>query len=309
MADQMHEPTPEFQRFLEWQVVTAVRRHDRFAAPSRPGGVRRHLTAVTLVVASMLVGAAGVTASARIQSNQQRTLLIEQMQGELQLAEMRVEMAQSAADQARQRADVGIASPADAAAAQRALQTATFQLQRIRLNVEEVEASGQPVQDEVTSPRVGGRDFVSERLGLDRRAAAVEAEAANTLLRDIRRRQEVGLAGEVEVHQAEAEAVRAVSVLQAVQETLALRTRFLEGGLTVEEATRQRMLLLARSELRSAEQALELASKRYSTLEAQFELGLVREVDLLEARLAMLTIRQDVTTLRNRIQMLERGGG
>jgi outer membrane protein TolC len=181
-------------------------------------------------------------------------------------------------------------------------------LQRIRLNVEEVEASGQPVQDDVTSPRIGGRDFVSERLELDRRAAALEAEAASTLLRDVRRRQDVGLAGEVDVLQVEAEAARAVNVLQAVQETLALRGRFLEGGLTVEEATRQRMLLLARSELRSAEQALVVETTRHDRLESQFELGLVREVDLLEARLAMLSTRQDVTTLRNRIQMLESGG-
>ena len=36
-----HEPTPEFARFLEWQVTTAVRRQTRFAEPPRPAHMAR----------------------------------------------------------------------------------------------------------------------------------------------------------------------------------------------------------------------------------------------------------------------------
>ena len=37
MIDNIHEPTPEFERFLEWQVMTALRRQHRFSGPDRTG--------------------------------------------------------------------------------------------------------------------------------------------------------------------------------------------------------------------------------------------------------------------------------
>ena len=75
MNNSIHEPTPEFTRFLEWQVTSAVRRQTRFAEPPRRASVK-YLGIAALVVVSILVGAGGVTAAGRIQANEQtRTLL------------------------------------------------------------------------------------------------------------------------------------------------------------------------------------------------------------------------------------------
>jgi outer membrane protein TolC len=303
----MHEPTPEFERFLEWQVTAALRRQDRFSEPARTG-YRKYLAAAALVVVSMLAGAAGVTAAGQIQASQQKQLLLDQLQGELQLAELRVAIAETAVEDARKRAAVGVIPQAEVAEAERALQSAYLGLQRVTLNAEEVHRSGQPAQDEVTSPLVDGRDFVAERLQLDQKRVAMVAESATAAVKALKARQAVGLSDELELIEVEAEAAEALSDLRVVQERLALRKRFLEGRVSVAEATRQSVLLAARHQLLVAQTALAGASKRLIRLQSQFEVGVAAEVDVLKARLEVLSRTQDVTTLLARIQVLERGG-
>jgi outer membrane protein TolC len=194
------------------------------------------------------------------------------------------------------------------ASAERAFQAADLGLQRVKLNVEEVRRSGQPAQDEVTSPLVDGRDFVAERLQLDQKRVAMVAESATAAVKALKARQAVGLSDELELIEVEAEAAEALSDLRVVQERLALRKRFLEGRVSVAEATRQSVLLAARHQLLVAQTALAGASKRLIRLQSQFEVGVAAEVDVLKARLEVLSRTQDVTTLLARIQVLERGG-
>lgn len=304
----IHQPTPEFERYLEWQVTSALRRQDRFARPARAGH-RRYLGAVAVVVASMLAGAAGVTASNRIQENQQKQLLVVQQQSDLRLAQMQVAIAEQAAKDAKHRADIGVVSRGEAAAAERALETAAMNLQRVRLNLEEVERSGQPVQDDITSPVVGGRDFVAARLDLDQKAAALAAEAAQQRLRKAKNRSDVGLGTQVEVLDAQADVVRAAGEMETVHQKIALRQQFLAGKITAKEATRQRLLLAARTELRTAQIAMEVASKRYAWVQAQHGIGAATKVEVLKAQLEMLSRKNDLDVLRARIATLQKGGG
>jgi hypothetical protein len=304
--DGRHEPTPEFERYLEWQVMTALRRQERFARPARTG-YRQYLPTVAIVVASVLLGGAAVFASGRIQDNLQKQVLLEQQQGELRLAQMQLEIAQKTADEAKQRSARGLTGRAATEEADRDLQIAALRLQRIELNVDEVGRSGRPVQDDVTSPLVGGQDFVADRLNLDLRGAVITADAADRRRNEVRRRHEVGLATEVELLEAEADLARAASDVQSVQGRISLRQQFLGGLITVEEATRQRLLLAARSQLRLAQLALEVASKQYARLQAYAKVGTAAQVDVLKAELEMLVKRQDLTVLQSRIRMLEEG--
>jgi outer membrane protein TolC len=134
------------------------------------------------------------------------------------------------------------------------------------------------------------------------------AESATAAVKALKARQAVGLSDELELIEVEAEAAEALSDLRVVQERLALRKRFLEGRVSVAEATRQSVLLAARHQLLVAQTALAGASKRLIRLQSQFEVGVAAEVDVLKARLEVLSRTQDVTTLLARIQVLERGG-
>src|SRR5262245_12090338 len=132
MMTSRHDLAPEFARYLEWQVTTALRRQDRFARPSAPG-FGSHIRTVTVVFVSVLLGAGVVMASGRLQDNQQKQLLAAQQQVEMQLAELQVSVAQKNLEQTKQRVDAGVAPSDDSPAAERALRTAMLQLQRVKL--------------------------------------------------------------------------------------------------------------------------------------------------------------------------------
>lgn len=300
-----HEPTPEFARYLEWQVTTALRRQQRFSPPSRRspvGGVR----AVILVLVSILAGAAGVAAAGRIQEKQQKELLLTQQEGELRLAEMQLAVAEKAAKEAQQRVAVGLVQPQDLAAAEAELQRAALALQRIRVNLDEVRHSGRPVQDDVTSPLVDGQDFVKQRLELERQIAAVAAAAAEKQAREARRRHEVGLSSALEQQEVEAALVRATADLKKTAASLELRDRFVAGKLDAAQATHDRLLAVTRIELESSSTALQLANERLARLQALAKVGTVEEIEVLKAQLELLSRKQDVERLRAQLAALEK---
>lgn len=307
MTIDVHEPTPEFTRYLEWQVTSALRRHDRFAEPVR-AGYARYMAAAAVIVISILIGAGGVAAAGKIQDNQQKQRLVAQQQLEVNLAQMQLELARKALDDAKRRVDTGVAAPADGVAAERDLRAAQLNLERARLNVDEVSQSSRPVQDEVTSPLVNGRDFVAERLRLEATEAALAAELRQRQAQQAKTRHDVGLATELELLESQAALGRAADEMRAIQERMALRAKFLAGDISVENAIRQRQLLAARAELRAAESALAIAMKRLALVKDRTAVGLAGEMDLLKAQLEMLSRQQDVEALKARIQALERGG-
>lgn len=306
MTTNIHEPTPEFARYLEWQVVTEVRRQNRFSEPAKPA-YGKYLGVAAMMVVSMLIGAGGVTAAGRIQVNQQRQRLLDQQQGELQLAEMQLQIARKAADEAARRAAIGIVGQGDASLADRDLQVAQFMLQRAKLNLEEVSVSAKPVQDDLTAPAIGGRDFVAERLRLEQQAAAVGVNKVQDRLLRAKRLVDVGVADKSQLVEAEADLAQAVSEIRTAQDKIALRQKFLAGSITVAEVTRQRQLLTARNQLVALQSALNVATKRYERVQSLVQKGLATDVESLKAQLEMLSKRQDVTALEARIRELERG--
>ena len=303
----MHAPTPEFERYLEWQVTTALRRQDRFA---RPSAIRSHayLAAVPIVLLSALIGAGGVMAAGRRQQNQEKQLLSVQQQGELQLAEMQVSVAQKSLEDTKRRADTGIAPPDDLAAAERVLRAAMLDLQRVKLSVEEVQLSGRAAQDDVTAPLVHARDFVLERAQLDQQLLAAAAAEAEKHAETVKKRFDAGLAAQVDLLEAQTALMRQLNDLNAIKEKMALRQRFISGDVSAEVATRQRLVIAAQYELRYAEAALDLAAQRASQIDRQKQLGVAGDMDVLKARLEMMARQQDIARLRERLVALQKGG-
>jgi len=303
----IHEPTPEFERYLEWQVTAAVRRQNRFAHPSA-SGFRTRVRAMAVVVASISLGAGVVMASGRLQQDQQSQVLTVQQQGELQLAETQLTLAQKNLDDTKRLTELHLVPSDDMATAQRNVQTATITIQRIRLNIEEVRMSGHPVQDDVTAPLVNGRDFVLERLELDKSIAAAAATEAEKRLQAMQSRYDVGLVSQMAVSDARTALVRCTSDMKTIDEKIALRRRFISGGLSPTDATRQRLLIAAQNELRSAEAALELATQRFAEIDRLKQAAAAGELDALKAQIEVLSRRQDVQRLRERLTALQKGG-
>jgi outer membrane protein TolC len=218
---------------------------------------------------------------------------------------MQAALAEKAAQNIKRRADVGTAGPEEVAAAQRELDEMALKVKRVQLNLEEVQRSGRAVQDDVTSPLVGGRDFVLERLTLEQKSAAAGVSAGDRRLREAQKRYDVGLTTPIELLDAQAALLRATGEMKSVGEKIALRQEFLAGRITAQEATRKRLLIAARAEMESAVSDLDVLSKRYALLQKQQNVGVTSDVDVLRAQLEMLSRKQDVERLRARIAALE----
>ncbi len=299
-----HKPTPEFERFLEWQVTTAVQRQARFAEPARPA-YAKYFGVAALVVVSILVGAGGVTAAGRIQANEQMKLLLAQQASEVLVAQMQVDVAKKTAELLKSQAEVGVATLGAAADAALNLQRAELMLKRAALGTEEIGASGRAVQDDLSSPLVGKRDFVTERLLIDTQASGLLVRAAADKLKRVKTRFEVGVATEVELAAAQSEMTRAGWNARNLAVLSEMRRQFVLGKIKAADMKHQRILATTYSELGIAEADLEAAKARYVLLERKAAIGTSGEVDLLKARIEMLTKQQEIAQLKTRIKALE----
>jgi hypothetical protein len=304
MTTPSHEPTPEFARFLEWQVTSAVRRQTRFAEPPKPAYLK-HLGIAALVVVSILAGAGGVTAASRIQANEQTKVLLAQQAGEVLLAQMQVDAAKKAADLAKRQTEVGTAPQEAYAAADRDLRLAMLALKKASLGTEEVGASGKTVQDDLSAPLVKGRDFVTERLRIDQESAGITVAAASARLKATKTRYEVGLVGEVELADAQAQRTRASAEARLAETLVDLRRQVLEGKIKAADMVHLRLISATYSQLSVAEGDLAAATQRYKLAEARAQVGTTSEVDVLKARIEMLTLQKDIEQLKARIKALE----
>jgi hypothetical protein len=74
-----------------------------------------------------------------------------------------------------------------------AVEKAALDLDRSLLNLDEVKASGQAPRDELYAPVLGGRDFVSERMELERKGLELDVEGLQRPLKRFEQLVENGL--------------------------------------------------------------------------------------------------------------------
>lgn len=299
-----HQPTPEFEQFLEWQIASAMRRNDRFAAPAAPTASRRYLVTAAIAVVSLLVGAGGVTASVRIGERQDKQTLVTQQETEIRLMEMQLAIAQKSLDEAKRRVSIGIADQGAAREADLARAEIMTKFEKLKLNLDEVRLSGKPVRDDLTSPKIQDRDFVAERLELDLRQMSAHVADAEAQLAAMTRRRDVGLATATAAAEAEVQRAKAMADLRVLQAQLELRKQFAEGKLTAGEAQRQRVLTVTAAELEAARVRYTAAEARFNFVQRQSRVGLATEVELLKAQLQMLETKQEIAVLEAKLKTI-----
>src|SRR5438552_3521591 len=168
-----HEPTPEFYAALEREVIETLHREARVWPRPRT---------VVALAAGLLLGAALGLASTQVADARQRREIVSATGAKRELAVVQRDLARDNYVQVGLAAERGAIPPASRRAAEVELRAREARLTRIDLDLAEAQETAAPPRDELWAPRVGGRDFVTERLEIDARAAAVlpdkhEAEA------------------------------------------------------------------------------------------------------------------------------------
>jgi hypothetical protein len=304
-----HEPDPQFVENLEWQLGGEARRRGR-GADGRPFWARV-ARASLLVVVSVALGAAAMGASYQIEESWRRDLLVAGLEVRLEMARLRIDVTAEEMARVQQRVAEGVRSEEDLAAARMFLLETEAAARLIELELEEIRVSGREPLGEISSPLVGGRDFVSEHIGVEMR---LERERLNMVadgLERERRRYDAGVIDEQQLQSMRFGLLEYEERLESLEDRLSIRRDFLAGSVSAVQAE---LLVLVRDAERKEERArreLELARGEMLRARSRVEAGraspfAARQVELMfaelegEARLARIELDVLERELRER---------
>ncbi|UCG33585.1 MAG: hypothetical protein JSU68_02915 [Phycisphaerales bacterium] len=256
----MHRPDPEFVSSLEHELRSTIRRQERFRnGPSAGAAVIRKLRWTTIVVAlaAMCIGSAGTYAVTHRLRAQMGHLIMAKAEAQLEFANARLELFGEEVQETESRAAAGLLAPTEVD--EMRLEHAKLKADAAAraLDVEEVRISGRDPDNSLSAPILRGRDFVTERLKLDR---ALALERVSRIDKEASRHgfdpdQSAMIAREQE-------AVRAA--LSIVEKRIALRQDYLSGASTAREVELAGMQF-------SVEPKREMARRRLDELQQELD--------------------------------------
>jgi outer membrane protein TolC len=235
----------------------------------------------------MAVGAAVVAASYQAENNERRDLLVSAYERRAELARTRLASAKEQLQSVERAVSLAVAT-------QEALQEARFkaveaqaQVQSVDLQLEEIRVTGREPLNEISSPRVRGRDFVGERLRIDMSIPQAALEPARTRVRRAESLLSIGLIDLMSVNAARAEAAELEISIQAFQTKLEIRREFLENKTTAAMAELRMLESDAVQKQKMIAPKVELARKQLERTKTNVQLGTSQRIDLAQATLRL----------------------
>ena len=229
-----HEPDPDFLNNLEWQLKGELRRQNRMGIRERVSV--RVLKIAALMVASIGLGAGAMEATQRIQESWRTELLEARLEVQLELARQRAEMQREALEQTREEVDQGLQHAREVLYAQFQIARAMSELEIVELELEEIRESGREPLGELSSPLVGGRDFVAEKMAIRMEMAQLYL---STIQRDVDRTEAqvaAGAANERELQEQQLVMREAELQLHVLGRQRDMRQAYLDGEISAVEA-------------------------------------------------------------------------
>lgn len=296
-----HEATPKYLQFLEWHLQSELRRKARFGEPAaRASRWPQRFRAAAMIAVSLFAGAGVVVASEQIGDAQRSEIWLRRNRIQLEVAERRVEAADKELARINLLVERGLLSSTALAGQTRERAGLERGAQHLRLDREEIMATGEPVSSaETISARAAGRrDFVAEHLGIELVFAQGEAGAAGLEAERVRRLADAGFVSATELDQAEAAMELTELDVTRLQRRLGVRIEFSASAMSVEECERRAMI--GEVEHRQA-----VASKRVEALERQ-----LRRAEKAEAagfaRRVVAPLRVELDAVRAEARLAER---
>ena len=272
-TDVMHQPTPEFRDYLEDEIVREFRRHRSFA--------RLRLTAILL--GTLAAGTTAGLASAQIRQGAQRDSLLETARSDLALVGLRLEMARRQLAVVESRFKSGAAGSSALADAESELRQMEALAARAKLNVDEIHASAMPARDDLNSPMVEGRDFVTERMQIDLFLAQQKLTAAERALAEAERQTRAGIVSELALVEANLKVIRERSALGVLAERRKLRKEFVDQGTAGDVLNRRFQQVQVRFETHVAQETVNVLRRRLEAVKKQHTVGVLTDLELLRA--------------------------
>ena len=291
------EPDNQFVDRLEWQLTSEFRRRDRLKpAPGRIA-VPRSVAALSLAASLLLLGVAATKAADLIKDSWRKKIEVARLETEVKIKTALLALMKDRAAQAGNRSSLGLVGEDEALDARSGAESASAALEKSMLDLEEARESGQAPRNELYAPLVGGRDFVGERLEIEKNM--LQAELGRRLARSersLRNRVELGLVPKSALTEFEAARTVQEAAIGDLENRQGLRKKFLAGEISAAGLEVQTRMGTAEKDLREAQSMIQALRPRLEDMRAQAAAGLVAvdEVKVLELGLDTAQAKADL---------------
>jgi hypothetical protein len=281
------EPDSQFLDKLEWQLSSEFRRMSRLKPAAGKIAVPRWVVAFSLAAGVLLTGVAAIKAADSIKGAWRKRIEIAKLETDVKLKSAFLEFKKEAASKAETQASVGMIAEDEFLAMKLGAERSSLDLQRSRLDLDEVKASGEVPRNELYAPAVDGRDFVSERLEIERKVLELDLGLRRARLERLKQRVDLGLAPQDWLDGSLASTAVQEAGIGDIEKRLALRKSFLAGAVTAEEVEIQDRMTDAERDLRQARSTVDTLKKRLASLQAKEAVGMISDTEVQQAQFGL----------------------
>jgi hypothetical protein len=300
------EPDDRFVDRLEWQLASELRRRERLKpAPGRVA-VPRSVVALSLAAGVLLIGVAATKAADLIKDSWRRKVEIARLETEVKIKTAFLGLKKDRAAQAENQFSLGLVGEDEVLVAKLRADRAGADLERSSLDLAEVRSSGLAPRDELYAPLVGGRDFVGERLEIEKNVIRTDLELRRARTeRALRQRVELGLVHRSALKELEASLAGQEAALEDIENRLALRRRFLAGEISAGDMEVRVRMSAAEKELKESRSAIESIRPRVDDLRVKAAAGLVTVDELKAGELGLSAAQAKADLALQEIEILK----
>jgi hypothetical protein len=296
----------DFVRGLEWQLRTEVRRRQRFAGLKKRSsafGVARNAAVIILCAAT---GFAAAMTVEHFENAGRKELLRVRAETALEILQARQKVVGEIVNDISQQASRGMVEHAQLAEGEFQSQMVGFEIDRARLDLEEVELTGRSPDDKLYAPLVERSDFVTARLQVDLLAARARTRFIEIEMKRVEELVGDGLVDAVQAREMEMQAARSEAEIEDIVHRLELRHAYLKGDLTARQVSLEERRSLAQDRLEAAEKVVELVTENHQEMSAMRDDGMVSESQLKEVEFQLVTARAEARLARAELEYLEK---
>ena len=303
------EPDEQFIDALEQRLHEGIRRRARLdPAALASSGIQRKgmnmLATASLMLLSLMLGAAGTYTVVHQDLAPQRELHLEKATILLERAQVRLEQRKADLAELLPRVEQGLVHETVAARYRQKLSQAESEMRRRELDLAETRITGRAPVDDLSGPLVGGEDFIARRLEAHEEAVKMELRRVQAEFSRAESLAERGLVSERELIRARADLEEAEQALVGLRARMNLRQSFITGDMTAEEVELCALRHEAEAEHAVAKTRLGAAKSRMQRLADLHERGMVSGGELLEAQTGLRDAESNLALVEVQLKMM-----
>jgi hypothetical protein len=298
------EPDSQFVDKLEWQLASEFRRMSRLKPAAGKVVVPRWAVAFSLAAGVLLMGVAAIKAADSIKGAWRKKIEIAKLETDLKVKRAFLEFKKESASKAETQASLGLIREDEYLTMKLEVERSELDLEGSLLDLDEVKASGETPRNELYAPLVGGHDFVSERLAIQKKLVELDlGMRRGRIEKRLKQMADLGLAPRDEIDEFLASTAVQEAGIGDIEKRLDLRKRFLAGTITAEEVEIQDRMTSAERDLRQAQWTVDSMKRRLESLQAKAAVGMISDtevqqaqfgLDYAQARLSLALLEKDI---------------